>query len=121
MLLVALAIGILTILYRALIPDILFYVLIAFANILIVAAIIIDATKRRRMREDYNSQIAASSKSKAARAEQKRLRALERERIRKAAESEPEKVNEDEMSFTERLIYRAHESARNANIKGSGL
>ena len=123
MLLLALAIGVLTFLFRSYIPDGLFIAVIVLANILVVAAIFLDSTKLRRMREDYQKSQTASSKSKAARAEQKRLRALEREQERKfqAEQVDAGEINEEDMTFFERLSYRARKSAESANIKGSGL
>lgn len=117
----ALGIGVVTMVYRAAIPDTVFIVAIVLANLLVAAAIIIDSVKLKRLREDYQRK-AASSKSKAARAEQKRLRAAAREREKNQSSSGSEEVlDERAMSFREKLSYRARKSAEAANIKGSGL
>ena len=92
------------------------------ANLMIAAAIVIDATKLRRLREDYQKGLAVASRSKAARAEQKRLRALERARGKEGPEGGSDKpVDEASMTFRERVAYRAKMSAQAANTKGSGI
>ncbi len=121
LLIVALGIGVLTVVYRSIIPDSLFVAIIIAANIMVAAAIVIDSIKLKRLREDYRKR-ATSSKSKAARAEQKRLRAIEREKERDRARAPAkESFDESKMTFREKLSYRAKKSAEAANVKGSGL
>lgn len=123
LLLLALGVGLCTFFYRAYIPDGVFIAVIVIANLLIAAAIVIDAVKLRRLREEYQKGGAGTAaKSKEARAEQKRLHALEVER-RKEREGEPsdEPADESSMTFRERVAYRARKSAQSANVKGSGL
>lgn len=121
-LLIAFGIGVFTFFYHSVLSSVLLISLVVFANILVVAAIMIDSVKLRRLREDYGKQVAASAKTKAARAEQKKLKAAERERAKAQSEHAPaSELREEDMSFRERIAYRARKSAEAANVKGSGL
>ena len=84
LLLLALCVGLATFFFRQGFSDGALIAAVVAANLMIAAAIVIDATKLRRLREDYQKGLAVASRSKAARAEQKRLRALDAPAARKA-------------------------------------
>ena len=118
----ALCMGVGMLCFRERLSDGAFVAVFVAANLMIAAAILIDTVKLRRLRENYQKGLAAAAKSKAARAEQKRVRAMERECGKAcSAEGRGEPVDEASMTFRERVAFRARMSAQAANTKGSGL
>ena len=91
-------------------------VIMVLAYVLIVAAFYIDLGKIRKERKIYAA-LAASNKSKEARREQKRLRAMKREREKEAAEkfeaAKAEKEAKKEQGFFSRFRKKKNKTAEN--------
>ena len=91
-------------------------VIMVLAYVLIVAAFYIDLGKIRKERKIYAA-LAASNKSKEARREQKRLRAMKREREKEAAEkfeaAKAEKEAKKEQGFFSLFRKKKNKTAEN--------
>lgn len=86
-------------------------VFVVAGNLLVVAAIVLDATKMRSLREEYIDSV-LNSKSKENRKAEKALRA---ERIaKKKGPSIEDMLNDDSLGYWEKVKLRARLSAQAA-------
>ncbi len=88
-------------------------VFVIAGNILVVAAIVIDATKMRTLREEYINEI-LNRNSKENRRAQKAARKEEREKKEQKGPSIEEMLNDDSLGYWEKVKLRARLSAQAA-------